>query len=87
MSQQKQPEQRRQSLGSVIRSVSASMFGVQSSKKHAEDFAHGSAGSPGEGRAAFDRRSDRHHCVYPGGVGGGETGGVCRHAFLKRRLG
>jgi hypothetical protein len=43
MSQQKQPEQRRQSLGSVIRSVSASMFGVQSSKKHAEDFAQGSA--------------------------------------------
>ena len=32
----------RQSLGSVIRSVSASMFGVQSSKKHAEDFSQGS---------------------------------------------
>ena len=30
-----------QSLGSVIRSVSASMFGVQSSKKHAEDFSEG----------------------------------------------
>ena len=43
MSQQKQPQQRRQSLRSVIRSVSASMFGVQSSSKHAEDFAHGNA--------------------------------------------
>jgi len=31
----------RQSLGSVFRSVSASMFGVQSSKKHAEDFSEG----------------------------------------------
>jgi hypothetical protein len=30
-----------QSIGSVIRSVSASMFGVQSSKKHAEDFSQG----------------------------------------------
>ena len=30
-----------QSLGSVFRSVSASMFGVQSSKKHAEDFSEG----------------------------------------------
>ena len=35
----------RQSLGSVIRSVSASMFGVQSSKKHAEDFSEGSVTS------------------------------------------
>ena len=43
MSQQKPPQQRSQSLGSVIRSVSASMFGVQSSKKHAEDFAQGNA--------------------------------------------
>jgi hypothetical protein len=43
MSQQKQPPPRRQSLGSVIRSVSASMFGVQSSRKHAEDFAQGNA--------------------------------------------
>ena len=43
MSQQKQPQQRRQTLGSVIRSVSASMFGVQSSRKHAEDFAQGNA--------------------------------------------
>lgn len=34
-----------QSLGSVIRSVSASMFGVQSSKKHAEDFSEGSVTS------------------------------------------
>ncbi|GMQ89412.1 MAG: hypothetical protein BMS9Abin09_0892 [Gammaproteobacteria bacterium] len=32
----------RQSLGSVIRSVLASMFGVQSSGKHAEDFSKGS---------------------------------------------
>jgi hypothetical protein len=43
MSQQKQAPPRGQSLGSVIRSVSASMFGVQSSRKHAEDFAQGSA--------------------------------------------
>ncbi len=35
----------RQSLGSVIRSVSASMFGVQSSKKHAEDFSEGNISS------------------------------------------
>ena len=35
----------RQSLGSVIRSVSSSMFGVQSSKKHAEDFSEGHIGS------------------------------------------
>jgi len=34
-----------QSLGSVFRSVSASMFGVQSSKKHAEDFSEGSVTS------------------------------------------
>lgn len=34
---------RRQSLGSVVGSVFASMFGVQSSKKHEEDFAKGSA--------------------------------------------
>ena len=32
----------RQSLGSVIHSVLASMFGVQSSGKHAEDFSKGS---------------------------------------------
>ncbi len=32
----------RQSLFSVIRSVGASMFGVQSSGKHKEDFAQGS---------------------------------------------
>ncbi|HED19452.1 MAG TPA: DUF2970 domain-containing protein [Gammaproteobacteria bacterium] len=32
----------RQSLGSVIRSVLSSMFGVQSSGKHAEDFSKGS---------------------------------------------
>ena len=34
---------RRQSLGSVFSSVFASMFGVQSSRKHEEDFARGSA--------------------------------------------
>jgi hypothetical protein len=39
----KTPSQGRQSLGSVIRSVSASMFGVQSSSKHEEDFARGDA--------------------------------------------
>lgn len=43
MSQQEKSKQRGQSLGSVIRSVSASMFGVQSSRKHEEDFARGSA--------------------------------------------
>jgi len=43
MSQQDKTGSRRQSLGSVIRSVSASMFGVQSSEKHEEDFAKGSA--------------------------------------------
>jgi flagellar biogenesis protein FliO len=32
----------RQSIFSVARSVGASMFGVQSSAKHEEDFAHGS---------------------------------------------
>ena len=40
------PEQepgRGQSLASVFKSVAASMFGVQSSKQHAEDFAKGSA--------------------------------------------
>ena len=43
MSQHKEAKPRQQSLGSVIRSVSASMFGVQSSRKHEEDFAKGSA--------------------------------------------
>ena len=44
MSQQdKEASQERQSLASVIRSVSASMFGVQSSSKHEEDFAKGDA--------------------------------------------
>lgn len=43
MTQQDDPSQRGQSLFSVFRSVSASMFGVQSSEKHAEDFAKGSA--------------------------------------------
>lgn len=44
MSQQdKSPPPARQSLGSVFRSVSASMFGVQSSKKHQEDFGRGNA--------------------------------------------
>jgi len=39
------PSRGRQSLGSVFRSVSASMFGVQSSRKHAEDFSTGSIAS------------------------------------------
>jgi len=45
MSQQddKAPPQRRQSMASVFRSVSASMFGVQSSRKHEEDFVKGDA--------------------------------------------
>ena len=34
-----------QSLFSVFKSVSASMFGVQSSKQHKEDFAKGSIGA------------------------------------------
>lgn len=36
---------RRQSLGRVVASVFASMFGVQSSRKHSEDFAKGHAGT------------------------------------------
>ena len=45
MSQQddKASPQGRQSLASVFRSVSASMFGVQSSSKHEEDFVKGDA--------------------------------------------
>ena len=43
MSRQQETSQRGQSLGSIIRSVFASMFGVQSSKKHEEDFTQGSA--------------------------------------------
>jgi len=45
MSQQddKAPSTGRQSLASVFRSVSASMFGVQSSSKHEEDFVKGNA--------------------------------------------
>lgn len=43
MTQQQESSPRKQSLFSVFSSVSASMFGVQSSKKHAEDFARGSA--------------------------------------------
>ncbi len=43
MTQQDNSPPQRQSLLSVFRSVSASMFGVQSSEKHAEDFAKGSA--------------------------------------------
>jgi len=39
----KASSQGRQSLGSVFRSVSASMFGVQSSSKHEEDFVKGDA--------------------------------------------
>jgi hypothetical protein len=41
--QEKAPTRRGQSLGSVFRSVTASMFGVQSSKQHEEDFKEGSA--------------------------------------------
>ncbi len=40
-----QPDESRrqqgQSLASVFRSVAASMFGVQSSDRHSEDFRHG----------------------------------------------
>lgn len=43
MSEKDKAPARGQSLVSVIKSVSASMFGVQSSKQHAEDFAKGSA--------------------------------------------
>jgi len=39
------PPSRGQSLRSVFRSVSASMFGVQSSKKHSEDFSKGDISS------------------------------------------
>lgn len=39
--QEKSPSTRRQSLFSVVGSVFASMFGVQSSKKREEDFKHG----------------------------------------------
>ncbi|TCK19033.1 DUF2970 family protein [Thiogranum longum] len=42
MSQQKKPSSSRgQSLFSVVGSVFASMFGVQSTKKHQEDFRQG----------------------------------------------
>ncbi len=42
MSQQEKPSSPRgQSLFSVVSSVAASMFGVQSSKKHHEDFKQG----------------------------------------------
>jgi hypothetical protein len=37
------PPARRQSLFRVFGSVIASMFGVQSSRKHREDFGHGKA--------------------------------------------
>jgi len=40
---EKPPSQGGQSLASVLRSVAASMFGVQSSRKHSEDFGHGKA--------------------------------------------
>lgn len=43
MPEQDEPQSQRQSLLSVIKSVSASMFGVQSSKQHEADFAEGSA--------------------------------------------
>ena len=39
----KPPSEGGQSLASVFRSVAASMFGVQSSRKHQEDFGHGKA--------------------------------------------
>ena len=35
------PRPQGQSLASVVRSVAASMFGVQSSKQHKDDFHHG----------------------------------------------
>ncbi len=41
MSQQKKPSSPGQSLFSVVGSVFSSMFGVQSSKKHQEDFRQG----------------------------------------------
>lgn len=41
MSEGNQPTRQKQSFFSVFRSVSASMFGVQSSKKHEEDFTQG----------------------------------------------
>jgi hypothetical protein len=42
MSQPDDPTRRQgQSLFSVFRSVAASMFGVQSSRQHKEDFRHG----------------------------------------------
>ena len=41
--QEKSSSAGRQSLGTVLRSVSASMFGVQSSRQHAEDFGKGNA--------------------------------------------
>jgi len=40
---EKTPPGRRQSLFRVFGSVFASMFGVQSSGKHSEDFRHGKA--------------------------------------------
>lgn len=44
MSEQEKPSSPRgQSLFSVMGSVAASMFGVQSSRKHDEDFKHGKA--------------------------------------------
>lgn len=44
MSQQGDSQkQQGQSLVTVIRSVAASMFGVQSGKQHSEDFRHGKA--------------------------------------------
>lgn len=45
MPQQDDSPRRSQSLLSVFRSVSASMFGVQSSKQHEEDFARGNVWS------------------------------------------
>ena len=42
---QPQNEKRGQSIGSIISSVAASMIGVQSSKKHQEDFTKGKLSS------------------------------------------
>lgn len=42
---EEQQDGQRQSLLSVVGSVFASMFGVQSSRKHEEDFTRGSAGA------------------------------------------
>jgi len=45
MDDEPQSSQRRQSFRSIVGSVFASMFGVQSSRKHKEDFTKGSIGA------------------------------------------